>query len=286
MAFELYLVNMIGPVSTMTLWEHLWGTTGGEGIRVAEAEEMGVFRLYGTFTTSAFPATLSMVGIALFWSEMRTKNTWLSFFSLIASLLCGIGATSKRFFLGGTLFFLISFFLTMMLRNKNRHNGISKTGLLICVVAVLAPVLYAGLKDILAIDAYMEYLIKGDLSGSMDTRFGDEGVVNSMIPYIHKYFLTGVGEVIIPNVVVTDSYFYILLYKSGLIGLVFFIFFFLRIIIRVVHLRIITCYIVLGVIILEFFISTEFISDLGLFFESFILYCCSMRNVNKKYILI
>ena len=274
MVIELYLLQTLGAVGMMQIVEDLWGTTGGDGIRVDEAENFGVFRLFGTFATSAYPAILSMIGMTIFWNELRRTNSNIALVSFLCSILCGLGSCSKRFFLGGVLFIVLNLVFNMIFKEKSYTKSNSKTISVIVLLWVALPTVFVFLNDYLALDHYMEFLTNGDIIASTETRFGDDGIVNSMIPVIMNNFITGVGDVAIKNVIVTDSMLYVSMYTSGLIGVFFIVISLLMIYRHIINdnndIKILYC-----IILFEFVIGTSFYSDFGVL----LLAICTYNNM-------
>lgn len=272
MSLELYLFLTIGPIETMRHWEELYGTLGNTG-SIEQSIESGTYgRLHGTFLTSAFPGTLSMTGIGLFLIKYFKDRTWGSFFMILASVYIGLCSSSKRFFLGATFIVLFCILIKKVCMRKRKIEYDYKLPLVIFIFIILLTLSYEYLNEFLALDYYAEYLTSGNFSSSLDSRFSkNNGVVNSMIPYIRHYWLTGVGDIEIKNVNVTDSEFYCALFKSGICSIVLYFLIFIQLFILCISKRDVFSSIILFVIFFEFFISTEFYSHLGIIFLSFVI---------------
>lgn len=278
---ELTLLQIWSYDSVINTWMYYYGTLGNTG-SLEHMLEMGeVGRLHGTFASSAFLGTLSVIGIGCFLMRYFERKQWIDIIMVVASLYCGLGSASKRFFLGGAVIVIVSLIIRFLWKRKKERSFDYKLPVFIISVIVSLSVLYSFLNEFLTLDYYLDYLLTGNLSGSMDSRFGkDEGIVNSMIPYIQRYWLIGLGEITIKNVLITDSELYVTLFKAGVIGLLCYIIFWLRIFRRVMMLRNSYVAIVLVWSMFEFVISTGFSTNLGVMLLSYILasICCK-KNI-------
>lgn len=264
MIAEFFMMQSIGSVETSKIIETLWGATGNNNFRSERVESgFGMSRLFGTFNTSAFPATLSIMGIALFWNELRKNNSYIALLSLLASLLCGMGTASKRFFMGGCLFWLLAIILNCFMGEKKRTKRNTKIIYLVVSFIVVTPLIYSLLKDYLAIDYYLQFLLDRDIQGATESRFGEDTIMSAMISYVKKYWITGLGDVTIENVNVTDSMYYVTLFKSGVIGFAFILSLLFLLLKKAIRKVLPNALIVLAIIVFEFIIGTEFYSDLG-----------------------
>jgi len=270
-----YILLMIYPDrDVISLCIRLFTTSGSEGSLKAMYKfgEMG--RLYGTFPSSAFPATLSIVGLGIFINEYSISRSWKSIAGILGSVVIGFASSSKRFFLGAVLVVGLYFVLKPFFRTDKQASPLMRTysKLPILIVAVSGAIyyLYTTLKDSLVIDYYLDYLINFRLLDSLSTRFGNNGVVNSMIPVIKNNLFTGVGEVSYSGIAVTDSFFFVTLYKSGIIGLFAFLVLFIVLFTNAMKARSMNAILVLAVVIFEFIISTEFFSPMGILFVAYV----------------
>lgn len=273
---ELLLLQIWTYDSVVQLWLKLYGTLGNSGSLDSIMEFGSLGRLQGTFASSAFPGTLSYVGIGMFLLNYFKERKWSSIFMILCSIYIGFASASKRFFLGAVVIVAICMIIKL-LWGKNLHSDY-KFGILLGVAFITVSYLYVTLSENLGIEYYADYLLRGDFIGSTETRFGEDGVVNSMIPYIEKYWLFGLGETIIENVLVTDSAFYITLFSTGILGMIAFIVMFVNLIIRALSIKNVYVYIILYTIMFEYIISNEFFSSLGIFFLAFATATCNHRK--------
>lgn len=273
---ELILVRIWPYDSVVQLWLKLYGTLGNSGSLDSIMEFGSLGRLQGTFASSAFPGTLSYVGIGMFLLNYFKERKWSSIFMILCSIYIGFASASKRFFLGAVVVVAICMIIKL-LWGKNLHYDY-KIGVLLGSSFIAIIYLYGSLSENLGIEYYADYLLRADFIGSTKTRFGEDGVVNSMIPYIEKYWLLGLGEIIIDNVLVTDSAFYITLFSTGILGMLAFIIMFLNLIIRAISIKNIYVGIILYTILFEYIISNEFFSSLGIFFLAFVTATCNHRK--------
>lgn len=274
---ELFLLQIWSYDMVVNVWRQLYGTMGNTGSMDHLIEYGAVGRLQGTFSSSAFTATLSVIGIGCFLMRYFERKQWVDIIMVVASLYCGLGSASKRFFLGGVLIVIVCIILRSFWKRKNERSFDYKFPVFVMVVIISLSVLYTFLNEYLTLDYYLDYLIKGNLSGSMESRFGkEEGVVNSMLPYIREYWLIGLGEISIKGVLVTDSEFYVTLFKLGVVGIVCYIFFWGKLFRKVMIQKEGYVAIVLIWSIFEFVISTEFSTNLGVLLLGFVLasICC------------
>ncbi len=149
-----------------------------------------------------------------------------------------------------------------------------KLPVVIFFLVFIVVVLYNLLGDVLYLDYYLQFLTEGNIGGSLETRFGEDGAVNAMKAIIAKYWLTGLGEFSIKNVNVTDSQFYCALYKSGILGVALYFGVFGKLALKTIRSKKTYVAIILFLIVFEFFISTEFFSPLGIFLLSYVI--CSL----------
>lgn len=273
---ELLLLQIWTYDSVVQLWLKLYGTLGNRGSLDSIMEFGSLGRLQGTFASSAFPGTLSYVGIGMFLLNYFKERKWSSIFMILCSIYIGFASASKRFFLGAVVIVAICMIIKL-LWGKNLHSDY-KFGILLGVAFIAVSYLYVTLSENLGIEYYADYLLRGDFIGSTETRFGEDGVVNSMIPYIEKYWFFGLGETIIENVLVTDSAFYITLFSTGILGMIAFIVMFVNLIIRALSIKNVYVYIILYTIMFEYIISNEFFSSLGIFFLAFATATCNHRK--------
>ena len=286
MLVQLTLLQMWGFERMATFWLGYYGTLGSSGSLEYMMELGASGRLQGTFASSAFPGTLSVVGlgISLIWYFDQKK--WQSIFLMAASLFLGFCSSSKRFFLGSVVIITLCLLVCLFWNKRKSKNFDYKLPIFLFIAIIAVYAAYFFLNDILSIDYYMGFLFEGNFSGSLESRFGeDEGIVNSMIPYIKKYWLTGLGETQINNVLVTDSDFYVSLFKTGIIGLFAYALFFGTLLRKTIVRKEEYVIIVLSWLIFEFFISTEFATNLGVLFTSFILssICTKDKIIIKKH---
>lgn len=278
---ELALLQVWSYDAVINTWMSYYGTLGNTGSLEHMLELGTVGRLHGTFASSAFLGTLSVIGIGCFLMRYFERKQWSDILMMVASLYCGLGSASKRFFLGSVLIVAICILLRFFWKKRSEKSFDYKFPVFVFTVVATLSVLYSFLNEYLTLDYYLDYLIKGNISGSMDTRFGkEEGIVNSMLPYIKEYWYVGLGEVTIKNVLITDSEFYVTLFKAGIIGLLCFIFFWGRLFRSVMLLKDGYVGIVLAWSMFEFIISTEFSSNLGVLLVGFVLASvCIKRNI-------
>lgn len=280
-SLELALLQVWSYEKVINVWLSFYGTLGNTGSLEHMLEFGSVGRLHGTFASSAFLGTLSVIGIGCFLMRYFERKQWLDIVMVFASLYLGLGSASKRFFLGGVLIVAVCLILRFLWKKKTENSFDYKFPVSVLVVIIAFTTLYAFLNEYLTLDYYLDYLLTGNVGGALESRFGDdEGVVNSMIPYIQEYWYIGLGEITIKNVLITDSDFYVTLFKAGIIGLICFVFFWWNLFRSVTMLRNGYVGIVLVWCMFEFVISTEFYSSLGVLLISFILASiCNKRNV-------
>lgn len=278
---ELALLQVWSYDAVINTWMSYYGTLGNTGSLEHMLELGTVGRLHGTFASSAFLGTLSVIGIGCFLMRYFERKQWSDILMIVASLYCGLGSASKRFFLGSVLIVAICILLRFFWKKRSEKSFDYKFPVFVFTVVATLSVLYSFLNEYLTLDYYLDYLIKGNISGSMDTRFGkEEGVVNSMLPYIKEYWYVGLGEVTIKNVLITDSDLYVTLFKAGIIGLLCFVFFWGRLFRSVMLLKDGYVGIVLYWSMFEFIISTEFSSNLGVLLVGFVFASvCIKRNL-------
>lgn len=273
MMIEWVLLQIYSYDTVIKIWLKLYATSGSSGSLSSQLNFGAVGRLNGTFSSSAFISTLSVIGLAFFVTEYRIKRSSKDIFMLVVSLFCGIASSSKRFFLGGILVVVLSYLYGLVFNKelKERIRGNDwKFPLVIIVLLSFFLIFYNFFRDYLAVDYYMKYLLEGKFAKSFSSRFGESGVVNSMKDNIKNNLIIGVGEVFIPNVDVTDSSFYTTLYFSGIIGLITIVLFFLELMKRVVREKSLYKALILSVMMFEFIISTEFFSHLGILMLAYV----------------
>lgn len=268
LTLEFMLIQIWSPSQVVELWLRLYGTIGTSGSLNAVMEFGQVGRLHGTFASSAFPGTLSMLGIGVYLMRYFKYRDWTSILMLVASLYCGLCSASKRFFLGAVAMVLVCLFLKIMWIKATKLD--LKLPLIIVLFVFITISLYSVLGEYLNLDYYLQYLLEGNFGGSLDTRFGEKGVVNSMRPYIEEYGITGLGDIHIRSVLITDSQFYVSIFKSGYLGLMLHFFIFIRLSSKIYKKKEVIAMVVLFDVIFEFFISTEFYSQLGLLFLAYV----------------
>ncbi|EKU88237.1 hypothetical protein [Bacteroides oleiciplenus] len=273
LCIEFNLLKIWSPNRVLETWMRLFGNMGNTGSLESTLERGGsIGRLHGTFTTSSLVGSLSMLGIGIFIVKYFQDLRWGSILMVLCSLFVGLCSSSKRFFLGGVAVLVFCLIIRLFWIRTSKKDY--KLPVVIFFLAFIVVVLYNLLGDVLYLDYYLQYLTEGNIGGSLETRFGEDGAVNAMKTIIVKYWLTGLGEFSIKDVNVTDSQFYCTFYKSGILGVALYFGVFYRLALKTIRLKKSYVAIILFLIVFEFFISTEFFSPLGLILLSYVI--CSL----------
>ena len=253
---ELLLFNLLSPSNTIQLWMQLYGTIGNTGSLEAVSELDHVGRLHGTFPSSSYLGSLSMLGIGIFLVNYFKTKSWASIFMLSVSMVCGLCSSSKRFFLGGVVIALLCLVIKHFWIKSNKPDY--KLPVIIFMSVIILLIMYSFLSQYLGLDYYLDFLIQGNFSGALETRFGEDGAVQDMRTYNARYWLTGLGEVTIKDVGVTDSQFYVTIFKTGIFGMCCHLCILAKLAKNTINIR--NCYatVVVFCIMFEFVISTLF----------------------------
>ena len=119
---ELALLQIWSYDTVITTWMSYYGTLGNTGSLEHMLEQGTVGRLHGTFASSAFLGTLSVIGIGCFLMRYFERKQWSDIFMMVASLYCGLGSASKRFFLGSVLIVAICILLRIVWKKKKERS--------------------------------------------------------------------------------------------------------------------------------------------------------------------
>jgi len=274
---ELVLALLISDAYVIETRAQLYGTLGNAGALLGYVSSGRLDRFFGTFESSAFLGILSILGIFILGNEYgkgKTKARKIDFVAIIGSVYLGVMCSSKRFYLGIVAMSLFYFFVRSRLSHtkpKISRGAISRTVLLIVSGLVAFFVFYSYIKDRVAGAYYLGLLLKGRFMESLSSRFGENGAVSAMRNIIESYPITGVGNISINGVNITDSMLYVVLYMTGRIGLFFMAIFFVLLLRHVVRQKNIIGYIVYAVVLFEFVISTAFYSTLGIILLAYAL---------------
>lgn len=269
---QFILLRIYSDMFVINLLLQLYGTVGNAGALTVSANigSLGG-RYYGAFSSPSFLGTFSILGMIVFFDKWQNSRKFVDFFHFAMATVLGIATSTKRFYLGIVAVPIYYIFVKIYVKKgciKINANWLLKSFLVVIVACVLFVVIALNFVSESTLKYYSSFLLEGKFLQSFETRFGSTGAVNSMRETIRNNLFTGVGMISVPGVNIIDSQFYATLYTSGIIGLFIMIAFWGWNFKRIRKEKSVIKFLVFGISLFEFFISTEFYSSLGIFLLS------------------
>lgn len=185
--------------------------------------ELGYFnRAYGTMGSPVMLGGISALTYTFYLviyiaGKYDIKRNTLK---MLASALCGLFALSKTAILAIPIMTAYAIVMCILTDGKQKIKGLLK---IIVIIAVVGTVLYFLIpwmeKQELAIMWYLKYLTEPFKAFS--TRYdSDSGILAETIEIIKDNIIFGVGHATFDGVFIGDSSYVVLLYRTGIVGLV------------------------------------------------------------------
>lgn len=210
--------------SSSSLFYDLYWKPGNAPLEYAL--EHGFVRGYGTFGSPIVLGVFSLFTFAYFLSVKK------NFYGIFLSVILGLLALSKTFILGSII--ILSLYLFLHCRVANFSTRIRKRMmfyffkiLLLILFIVLISYVLVLYMDAQGIPILYYINLIGDPMAALITRYDANG--GNMIPLIEAFQMNpvfGYGDSNLPGVFVGDTSFFVILYSTGLIGLILMILFF------------------------------------------------------------
>ncbi len=192
--------------------------------------EIGHFdRAYGANASPVIMGGIAAISFAYFWGSYIAKsaNTKHPLFIAVLCACCGLAALSKTAILAIpiVMIFVLLWRALFTPHYKPRMSASSaiKIPLFILVGGATLLTLISWLRSKgYFIDYYLAYLT--DPFKALSTRYdSSSGILSQTIQVVKDNFLFGVGEAQVNNAFIGDSTYIVLLYQTGIIGLVVFL---------------------------------------------------------------
>lgn len=189
--------------------------------------ELGYFnRAYGTFSSPVILGGVSALAYGIYISAFINDQNKLKFVvpKMIACVICGIMALSKTAILSIPIITILNYAYFLFFNKNIKRTNLIKNIAFIAIgfIGLLFVVVWME-KNGLFIEWYLKYL-KNPFE-ALTTRYDkDSGILKETLKIVKKYFIFGVGDTLFKDVFVGDSTYIVLLYQSGIVGLIAYFF--------------------------------------------------------------
>lgn len=188
---------------------------------------MGKFnRAFGATGSPVILGGIAALAYTFFLSEYVGDKNKLRFgiFKIVTCILCGILALSKTAILAIPIITVYIMLMCIFFKRSKMGNQLLKTILLGFLGGFALILVVSWMKEKgFAIAYYLDFLTKP--LEALSTRYdSDSGFLVESINIIKDHFIFGVGHATFENAFVGDSLYIVLLYHTGIVGLVAYLF--------------------------------------------------------------
>ena len=185
--------------------------------------ELGYFnRAYGTTGSPVILGGIAVLSYAFYIATYASSqfHTRVNILKLIGSALCGLLALSKTAIIAIPAVSILTFVMCALYYESSRVKSLLKVfGAVIIGTIVLFYVVLWMNDNGFAISYYLQFL--KDPLKSLTTRYDDEvGNLSKAIDVIRAHPIFGVGHATFDDTFVGDSVYIVLLYQTGICGLI------------------------------------------------------------------
>ena len=228
--FIIIAINLLASVFQLfqpawsSLFYDLYWKPGNEPLEYAL--EYGFVRGYGTFGT---PIVLGVFSLFVFTYFFVVKK---NFYGIFISVVLGLLALSKTFILGSVIIVTLYLFLNCNIKDFNmriRKRIIFSFFKILLLILFIVLILYLLIlyMDRQGIPILQYINLIGDPMAALETRYdAKDGNMIPLIEAFQKKPIFGYGDSKLPGVFVGDTSFFVILYSTGLIGLILMVLFF------------------------------------------------------------
>jgi len=179
-------------------------------------------------STVGHPSTLGFICLVLISIALSIKNYIMRFPIICVALFAGIITYSKVFILG---LFIVLFLYTYIF---NRKYFFTKTLTLIFFIALSFIYIDLTLND--KFSFVLDVIVNGGIDGILNTRFGENGILNQQIDILKNTYFLGIGSDLSLGIEKTDSLFLTLIILCGFPGLLCLVIYWLKKAKKIFHL--------------------------------------------------
>lgn len=188
---------------------------------------MGKFnRAFGATGSPVILGGIAAMSYAFFLSTYvdEKKKVKFNIFKILACIICGLLALSKTAILAIPIITVYIIIMCTFLKKSKMSNQLLKILLLAILGGVALVLIVSWMKDKgFTIAYYLDFLTKP--FEALATRYdSDSGILAESINIIKDHFIFGVGHATFEGAFIGDSLYIVLMYQTGIIGLVAYLF--------------------------------------------------------------